>query len=60
MTRSPSLPGLLAQAARPAPVGMGKIQGGWEHVWGGAHLVFWIALALYALSLWSRHSKPTP
>jgi hypothetical protein len=56
MTISPSMLGLLAQAADAAPVGSGKIQGGWEYVWG-AYIVFWIALALYALSLWSRRSK---
>jgi hypothetical protein len=56
MTLTPSLIGLLAQAADAAAVGRGQIQGGWEYVWG-AYLVFWLALALYAFSLWSRRPK---
>jgi hypothetical protein len=48
MTVTPTFLGLLAQAAGAGGVGRGQIQGGWEYVWA-AYVVFWLALALYAL-----------
>ncbi|HYX90196.1 MAG TPA: hypothetical protein VE782_01435 [Myxococcaceae bacterium] len=56
MTVTPIFLGLLAQAAGAGGVGRGQIQGGWEYVWA-AYVVFWLALALYALSLWSRSGR---
>lgn len=56
MTAVASMYALLAQAASAAQIGSGKIQGGWEYVWG-AYSVFWLALALYAAALWTRRAK---
>ena len=36
-----------------AEVGSGKLEGGWEYVWG-AYGVFWVSLALYGASLLMR------
>ena len=36
-----------------AQVGSGRIQGGWEYVWG-AYILTWSALTVYAGSLWLR------
>jgi hypothetical protein len=44
---------LVAQANPALQVGAGKVLGGWEFVWA-SYGVFWGALALYGLSLWSR------
>ncbi len=43
-------------AASGYGVGSGRIQGGWEYVWG-AYGLTWGALVLYALSLWLRRPK---
>lgn len=45
---------LLAADASVHPVG--RIQGGWEYVWG-AYAVTWVGLLAYALSLWLRWPK---
>jgi hypothetical protein len=39
-----------------AQAGAGRIQGGWEYVWG-AYAVTWTALLLYVTSLWLRRPK---
>ena len=46
---------LLADAAN-LPVGMGRIHGGWSYVWA-SYGITWIALSLYALSLFLRRSE---
>ena len=51
-----SLASWCVLAADMSPVGSGRIQGGWEYVWG-AYGVSWVALVLYAVSLWVRRPK---
>jgi|CXWL01.1.fsa_nt_gi hypothetical protein len=47
---------LVLAADQAARVGVGRIQGGWEYVYA-CHVISWVGIALYSVSLWARRPK---